>query len=38
VTDLSVVIPVYNEEESLPPLWAELREARPGAGAASERS
>jgi glycosyltransferase involved in cell wall biosynthesis len=23
--DLSVVIPVYNEEESLPPLWAELR-------------
>jgi dolichol-phosphate mannosyltransferase len=26
VPDLSVVIPVYNEEESLPPLWAELRE------------
>jgi glycosyltransferase involved in cell wall biosynthesis len=25
--DLSVVIPVYNEEENLPPLWAELREA-----------
>lgn len=25
MTDLSVVIPVYNEEESLPPLWAELR-------------
>jgi dolichol-phosphate mannosyltransferase len=25
VTDLSVVIPVYNEEENLPPLWAELR-------------
>jgi dolichol-phosphate mannosyltransferase len=24
--DLSVVIPVYNEEASLPPLWAELRE------------
>jgi glycosyltransferase involved in cell wall biosynthesis len=24
--DLSVVIPVYNEEENLPPLWAELRE------------
>jgi len=23
--DLSVIIPVYNEEESLPPLWAELR-------------
>jgi dolichol-phosphate mannosyltransferase len=26
VTDLSVVIPVYNEEASLPPLWSELRE------------
>jgi glycosyltransferase involved in cell wall biosynthesis len=25
--DLSVVIPVYNEEENLPPLWAELRAA-----------
>jgi len=25
VTDLSVVIPVYNEEASLPPLWSELR-------------
>jgi glycosyltransferase involved in cell wall biosynthesis len=25
VTDLSVVIPVYNEEESLRPLWDELR-------------
>ena len=24
--ELSVVIPVYNEEENLPPLWAELRE------------
>ena len=23
--DLSVVIPVYNEEENLPPLWEELR-------------
>jgi len=23
--DLSVVIPVYNEEENLPPLWTELR-------------
>ena len=30
--DLSVVIPVYNEEENLPPLWTELRgvlEGRP---------
>jgi len=26
VTDLSVVVPVYDEEKSLPPLWAELRE------------
>lgn len=26
VIDLSVVVPVYNEEESLPPLWEELRE------------
>jgi glycosyltransferase involved in cell wall biosynthesis len=25
VTDLSVVIPVYNEAASLPPLWSELR-------------
>jgi dolichol-phosphate mannosyltransferase len=25
VTDLSVVIPVYNEEQNLPPLWDELR-------------
>jgi dolichol-phosphate mannosyltransferase len=25
VTDLSVVIPLFDEEESLPPLWAELR-------------
>jgi dolichol-phosphate mannosyltransferase len=25
VTDLSVVVPVYNEEASLSPLWAELR-------------
>jgi glycosyltransferase involved in cell wall biosynthesis len=25
VVDLSVVIPVYNEAENLPPLWAELR-------------
>ena len=26
MTDLSVVIPVYNEEASLTPLWSELRE------------
>ncbi len=25
MTDLSVVIPVYNEEASLTPLWSELR-------------
>jgi dolichol-phosphate mannosyltransferase len=25
VPELSVVIPVYNEEENLPPLWDELR-------------
>ncbi|HVG79740.1 MAG: glycosyltransferase family 2 protein [Candidatus Rokuibacteriota bacterium] len=25
MVDLSVVIPVYDEEENLPPLWAELR-------------
>src|SRR4029450_7735880 len=28
VTDLSVVIPVYNEEASLTPLWSELRGIR----------
>jgi glycosyltransferase involved in cell wall biosynthesis len=27
VPDLSIVIPVYNEEESLPVLWSEIREA-----------
>jgi len=32
VLDLSVVIPVYNEEDSLPPLWAELRAALDGLG------
>ena len=26
MTDLSVVVPVYDEEKSLPPLWTELRE------------
>jgi len=30
VLDLSVVIPVYNEEESLPTLWDELREVLTG--------
>jgi glycosyltransferase involved in cell wall biosynthesis len=30
--ELSVVIPVYNEEENLPPLWAELRAALEGLG------
>ena len=36
MTDLSVVIPVYNEEESLPPLWAELREVLDRLGLAFE--
>ena len=27
VPDLSIVIPVYNEEESLPVLWSEIRDA-----------
>src|SRR3989475_13272118 len=36
VTDLSVVIPVYNEEESLPPLWAELRDVLDRLGLAFE--
>ena len=26
MTDLSIVVPVFDEEESLPPLWTELRE------------
>ena len=30
MTDLSVVIPVYNEEASLSPLWSELREVLEG--------
>ncbi len=34
--DLSVVIPVYNEEENLPPLWAELRGVLEGLGLAFE--
>jgi glycosyltransferase involved in cell wall biosynthesis len=32
IVDLSVVIPVYNEEENLPPLWAELRGVLEGLG------
>jgi len=32
VPDLSVVIPVYNEEKNLEPLWSELREVLDGAG------
>lgn len=36
VTDLSVVIPVYDEEESLPPLWAELSGVLDGLGLAYE--
>jgi dolichol-phosphate mannosyltransferase len=36
VTDVSVVIPVYNEETSLSPLWAELREVLERLGIAFE--
>ncbi len=36
MTDLSVVIPVYNEEENLPPLWAELRSVLEPLGLAFE--
>jgi glycosyltransferase involved in cell wall biosynthesis len=32
VPDLSVVVPVYNEEASLPRLWSELREVLEGLG------
>jgi dolichol-phosphate mannosyltransferase len=31
--DLSVVVPVYNEEDSLPPLWAELQPVLDSLGA-----
>ena len=34
--ELSVVIPVYNEEENLPPLWEELRGVLDGCGLAFE--
>jgi dolichol-phosphate mannosyltransferase len=34
--DLSVVIPVYNEEESLPPLWQELSGVLDGLGLTCE--
>jgi glycosyltransferase involved in cell wall biosynthesis len=36
VIDLSVVIPVYNEEESLSSLWPELREVLDGMGVGFE--
>jgi len=36
VLDLSVVIPVYNEEASLPPLWQELGSVLDGLGLAVE--
>jgi dolichol-phosphate mannosyltransferase len=36
VTDLSVVIPVYNEEASLTPLWSELHVVLEGLGLAFE--
>ena len=36
MTDLSVVIPVYNEEASLTPLWSELRVVLEGLGLALE--
>ena len=36
MTDLSVVIPVYNEEASLSPLWAELRGVLESLGLAFE--
>jgi len=36
VLDLSVVIPVYNEEASLPPLWQELGTVLDGLGLAVE--
>jgi glycosyltransferase involved in cell wall biosynthesis len=36
VTDLSIVVPVYDEEASLPPLWTELREVLERLGLAFE--
>jgi glycosyltransferase involved in cell wall biosynthesis len=36
VPDLSIVVPVYDEEDSLPPLWTELREVLDRLGLAFE--
>jgi dolichol-phosphate mannosyltransferase len=36
VTDLSIVVPVFDEEASLPPLWTELREVLERLGLAFE--
>ena len=36
MTDLSIVVPVFDEEESLPPLWTELREVLERLGLAFE--
>ena len=36
MTDLSIVVPVFDEEASLPPLWAELREVLERLGLAFE--
>ena len=36
MTDLSIVVPVLDEEESLPPLWTELREVLERLGLAFE--
>ena len=35
--DLSIVVPVYNEEENLPLLWPEIREVLDQRRAASVR-
>ena len=36
MVDLSIVIPVYDEEANLPPLWEELRGVLEGFGLAFE--